>query len=164
MRRWLVGTLCGTVVLGIAGTSSVVSAQEGPTSVATTPVSSVQAVDQGEMGVTAEQKMLVGTVTSSKEPQHWYEFHRTSEDFFINDLPAGTYALEWVVEKGQVEYFDVKEAKFSETDPTRWYGIRPGNWTSTTTKEDERRKVHFYIADPVGATGDFEVKVYAVYP
>jgi hypothetical protein len=161
MRKWFVSALCATLVSGIAGASSVVSAKEVTSPSSTTAVvTPLKAMDKGEVGVKSEQKKLVGTVKSGKGPQAG-QLHRSSGDFYIKDIPPGTHALEWIVKEGQVDHFDVKEHVFLLLDPTWWYGVRHGNRTSSISKDEEIN--HFYIADPVGATGDFVVEVYAVY-
>jgi hypothetical protein len=161
MKKWFVGALCVTLVSGISGALSVVSAKEVANPPGTTAVvTSLKSVDKGAVGVKSEQKKLVGIVKSGRGPQSG-ELHRSSDDFFIKGVPPGTYALEWIVKEGQVGHFDVKENRMWQIDPTFWYGVCHGNRTSAISKDQEIN--HFYIADPVGATGDFVVEVYAVY-
>jgi hypothetical protein len=161
MKKWFVGALCVTLVSGIAGALSVVSAKEvaNPPS-ATAAVTSLKSVDKGAVGVKSEQKKLVGTVKSGKGPQPGQD-HRSSGNFYIKDIPPGTYALEWIVKEGQVDRFNVKEDIFLWEDKTWWTNVYHGTRTSVISKKEEIYK--FYIADPVGATGDFVVEVYATY-
>jgi hypothetical protein len=161
MKKWFVGALCVTLVSGISGALSVASAKEAANPPGTTAVvTSLKAVDKGAVGVKSEQKKLVGTVKSGGGPQSG-NLHRSSDDFFIQGVPEEAYALEWIVKEGQVKHFDVKENKMWVIDPTWWYGVYHG--TRTSAIHGTQQINHFYIADPVGATGDFVVEVYAVY-
>ncbi|WP_380705346.1 binary toxin-like calcium binding domain-containing protein [Salinithrix halophila] len=106
-----------------------------------------------------EKQTLVATVTSGSEPQKGQN-SRSSGNFSIDSLPAGTKKLKWVVEgegASSIKY-TVKEDKSSANDNVFWESLTNGIETNI------KKSRSLYIADPKNATSNFKVKVYAIHP
>ena len=103
-------------------------------------------------------RKLIASVTSEKQPQEGQE-HRSSGNFSTQGLPEGTKTLAWEIEGGEeteVIKFQVKE-DVTGKDPVYFVEVYNGNRTAVKSSRS------LYIADPVGATSPFLVKVYAEF-
>ncbi len=102
--------------------------------------------------------MTLASVTSSWAPQPGQQ-HRSSGNFSIEQAPAGTTRLLWLITgfNGKVVAFDIMEDKSLGFDPVVFDNLTDG---STTEFHSSRS---LYVASPRGG-GDqsFTVTVYAV--
>lgn len=143
MKKTVVGTV---VMLSLAGVSGQVSAAE-PTAIKVGTESSVK----------AQAETQIAAVTSLSTPQEGQK-NRSSGNFSVENLPAGTYALKFVVEGANSgTHFNVMKDVSGGTDPTIWSNVYSGNTTDVQTDRS------FYIANPSGTNSNFTVKVYALH-
>lgn len=102
--------------------------------------------------------VTLASVTSSWAPQPGQQ-HRSSGNFSIEQAPAGTTRLLWLITgfNGKVVAFDIMEDKSLGFDPVVFDNLTDG---STTEFHSSRS---LYVASPRGG-GDqsFTVTVYAV--
>ncbi|WP_411205876.1 DeoR family transcriptional regulator [Priestia filamentosa] len=143
MKKIVVGTVA---MLSLAGVSGQVSAAE-PTAIKVGTESSVK----------AQAETQIASVTSLSTPQEGQK-NRSSGNFSIENLPAGTYALKFVVDGANSStHFNVMKDVSGGTDPTIWSNVYSGNTTDVQTDRS------FYIANPSGTNSNFTVKVYALH-
>ncbi|WP_420892563.1 DeoR family transcriptional regulator [Priestia filamentosa] len=143
MKKIVVGTVA---MLSLAGVSGQVSAAE-PTAIKVGTESSVK----------AQAETQIAAVTSLSTPQEGQK-NRSSGNFSVENLPAGTYALKFVVEGANSgTHFNVMKDVSGGTDPTIWSNVYSGNTTNVQTDRS------FYIANPSGTNSNFTVKVYALH-
>ncbi|SMF71096.1 DeoR family transcriptional regulator [Priestia filamentosa] len=143
MKKIVVGTVA---MLSLAGVSGQVSAAE-PTAIKVGTESSVK----------AQAETQIAAVTSLSTPQEGQK-NRSSGNFSVENLPAGTYALKFVVEGANSgTHFNVMKDVSGGTDPTIWSNVYSGNTTDVQTDRS------FYIANPSGTNSNFTVKVYALH-
>lgn len=146
MKKIVVGTVA---MLSLAGVSGQVSAAE-PTAIKTSTVGP-------ESSVKAQAETQIAAVTSLSTPQEGQK-NRSSGNFSVENLPAGTYALKFVVEGANSgTHFNVMKDVSGGTDPTIWSNVYSGNTTDVQTDRS------FYIANPSGTNSNFTVKVYALH-
>lgn len=146
MKKIGVGTVA---MLPLAGVSGQVSATE-PTTIKTSTVGT-------ESSVQAQAETQIAAVTSLSTPQEGQK-NRSSGNFSVENLPAGTYALKFVVEgTNSGTHFNVMKDVSGGTDPTIWSNVYSGNTTDVQTDRS------FYIANPSGTNSNFTVKVYALH-
>ncbi|WP_242068072.1 DeoR family transcriptional regulator [Priestia endophytica] len=146
MKKIVVGTVA---MLSLAGVSGQVSAAE-PTAIKTSTVGN-------ESSVKAQAETQIAAVTSLSTPQEGQK-NRSSGNFSVENLPAGTYALKFVVEGANSgTHFNVMKDVSGGTDPTIWSNVYSGNTTDVQTDRS------FYIANPSGTNSNFTVKVYALH-
>lgn len=146
MKKIVVGTVA---MLSLAGVSGQVSAAE-PTAIKTSTVGT-------ESSVKAQAETQIAAVTSLSTPQEGQK-NRSSGNFSVENLPAGTYALKFVVEGANSgTHFNVMKDVSGGTDSTIWSNVYSGNTTDVQTDRS------FYIANPSGTNSNFTVKVYALY-
>ena len=143
MKKIVVGTVA---MLSLAGVSGQVSAAE-PTAIKVGTESSVK----------AQAETQIAAVPSLSTPQEGQK-NRSSGNFSVENLPAGTYALKFVVEGANSgTHFNVMKDVSGGTDPTIWSNVYSGNTTDVQTDRS------FYIANPSGTNSNFTVKVYALH-
>ncbi|KAB2494161.1 hypothetical protein [Priestia endophytica] len=109
-----------------------------------------------------ERLKLVGTVISSpanrpKTPDPGGT--HSSETIVLKGFPEGTYALKWVAREGVA--FDVYRGLTPFMDVPVFHNVTNG--VTTDLASSPLFSPALMIANPEGATEDFEVKVYAVY-
>ncbi|RAS71626.1 hypothetical protein A4U60_26235 [Priestia endophytica] len=110
-----------------------------------------------ESSVKAQAETQIAAVTSLSTPQEGQK-NRSSGNFSVENLPAGTYALKFVVEGANSgTHFNVMKDVSGGTDPTIWSNVYSGNTTDVQTDRS------FYIANPSGTNSNFTVKVYALH-
>ncbi|MCY8233496.1 DeoR family transcriptional regulator [Priestia endophytica] len=147
MKKLVVGTVA---MLSLAGVSGQVSAAE-PAAIKTSTVGT-----ENSIKVQAAETQIAA-VTSLSTPQEGQK-NRSSGNFSVENLPAGTYALKFVVEGGNSgTHFNVMKDVSGGTDPTIWSNVYSGNTTDVQTDRS------FYIANPSGTNSNFTVKVYALH-
>ncbi|WP_308201666.1 hypothetical protein [Priestia endophytica] len=112
MKKIVVGTVA---MLSLAGVSGQVSATE-PTAIKTSTVGT-------ESSVQAQAETQIAAVTSLSTPQEGQK-NRSSGNFSVENLPAGTYALKFVVEgTNSGTHFNVMKDVSGGTDPTIWSNV-----------------------------------------
>jgi hypothetical protein len=146
MKKIVVGTVA---MLSLSGVSGQVLAAE-PTAIKNSTVGT-------ESSVKAQAETQIAAVTSLSTPQEGQK-NRSSGNFSVENLPAGTYALKFVVEGANSgTHFNVMKDVSGGTDPTIWSNVYSGNTTDVQTDRS------FYIANPSGTNSNFTVKVYALH-
>jgi hypothetical protein len=146
MKKIVVGTVA---MLSLSGVSGQVLAAE-PTAIKNSTVGT-------ESSVKAQAETQIAAVTSLSTPQEGQK-NRSSGNFSVENLPAGTYALKFVVEgTNSGTHFNVMKDVSGGTDPTIWSNVYSGNTTDVQTDRS------FYIANPSGTNSNFTVKVYALH-
>lgn len=147
MKKLVVGTVA---MLSLAGVSGQVSAAESA-AIKTSTVGTENSIK----AQAAETQ--IAAVTSLSTPQEGQK-NRSSGNFSVENLPAGTYALKFVVEGANSgTHFNVMKDVSGGTDPTIWSNVYSGNTTDVQTDRS------FYIANPSGTNSNFTVKVYALH-
>lgn len=111
-----------------------------------------------------ERLKLVGTVISSptNRPPSYENMPgqlHSSDTLFLDSLPKGIYALKWVAPEGVT--FDVYRGLTPFMDVPVFHNVTNG--VTTDLASSLAFSPALMIANPEGATEDFEVKVYAVY-
>jgi len=100
-------------------------------------------------------EQLAGQTTSGAGPQRGQR-HRSSNNFTI-DPPSNYNGIRWECPGGIT--FSVKEDIRGSGDPVHFSNLTNG---SITIIPRDQRQDRFYISDPQGAGGNFDVKAYAM--
>lgn len=116
-----------------------------------------------QVGLPTPKFTEIASVTSGPNPSSGQR-NRSSGNFSIENLPANSTGLYWVVldtsglNVNSNIVFNVKIDRSAASDPTPFSNLANGSTTPITTGRS------FYIANPRGANSqNFIVKVYAVY-
>jgi hypothetical protein len=100
----------------------------------------------------------IARIVSEPEPLRGQR-HRSSENFSTESMPAGTTYLSFAVQgRSDIDQitFDIMQDISGGEDPVIYPGESNGSQSSNVKKYPE-----LYIANPEGATSNFEVIVYA---
>jgi hypothetical protein len=103
-------------------------------------------------------KIAVVSVISQMKPLDGQK-NRSSVNFSTNSIPTGTKYLSFEVSgttNNDAVFFNVMEDKTAASDPTIYSGVSNGYRSNNVKKYG-----NLYIANPEGASNEFEVIVYA---
>ncbi|TKI86979.1 phosphatidylinositol-specific phospholipase C domain-containing protein, partial [Bacillus mycoides] len=112
-------------------------------------------------GVTVNEKeILISQISSDSKPLPG-EKNRSSQNFSINNLPTGTLGLKWIIEPTEEDTsaiisFNIMVDVSLGLDRVSWSNISDESRTAADTNSK------YYIANPIGASHRFTVKVYAI--
>ncbi|RGP45267.1 hypothetical protein BTW32_26135 [Bacillus thuringiensis] len=106
------------------------------------------------------KETLVASISSNPSPSPGQK-NRSSQNFSIDNLPAGTKGLKWVVEPTTPDSasnirFKIMRDVSGGTDPVVWSDLFNQKTTGIQTSSK------FYVSNPQGASKNFTVKVYAI--
>ncbi|OUB74281.1 phosphatidylinositol-specific phospholipase C [Bacillus thuringiensis] len=107
-----------------------------------------------------EKEVLISQISSEANPLS-REKNRSSQNFQVTNLPAGTKGLKWVIEptgkdNASAISFNVMVDVTLGLDSIRWSNLSNESRTAAYTN------TKYYIANPNGATSKFTVKIYAI--
>lgn len=102
--------------------------------------------------------IAIASVISQAKPQDGQK-NRSSVNFSTQSIPTGTKYLSFEVTgttNNDAVFFNVMEDKTAASDPTIYHNVSNGYRTNNVQKYSS-----LYIANPEGASNEFEVIVYA---
>ncbi|KAA6449283.1 phosphatidylinositol phosphodiesterase [Bacillus cereus] len=112
-------------------------------------------------GINSNEKEVFISQISSEANKLSGQKNRSSQNFQITNLPAGTKGLKWIIEPIGTD--DASAISFNVMVDVN-FGVDSICWSnlSNESRTEAYTNAKYYIANPTGATSKFTVKIYAI--